>query len=298
MTNSLVKRSERGGVLPLLMLAATIISALTLVALAVCSLLLVESKLRSTTENYGLQAGVQLNQGDRIGEMNLMVERSREAVFTARQTYNDIAGGAPHVEPLARLLLEDARIGAVKVDEERQLLAAMLGKELEVSLTSQVKKAKDAGSINLMFFILRPTEDLTVEVGSVRDIPSNATAPVALPELKEFDQDEGYLFSKTDYYSPDINVKLPAPDNDLKFLFASLAPKIKDTIAEARLITPDDFDGKETLIAPGKLVRPKLKSLPSAVRLVTKTGVDAPMNLHENLAITSISTSAGSDKVE
>jgi len=279
------------------MLAATIISALTLVALAACALLLVEQKLRSTSENFALQSGVQLNQGDRIGEMNLMVERSRELVFTGRQTYNEISKSAPHVEPLARLLLDDARSGAVKVDDERQFLSGTLGKELEIALSTQLKKAKDRGPINLMFFRLNQTDDLVVEVGSVRDIPSNATAPVGLPQLKEHDLDESYLFDKTNYYRPDTNVRLPAPDDDLKFLFASLAPRVKDTIADARLITPDDFDGQVILIAPGKTVRPKLKNLPSALRLVTKTGVDAPMQLHEDMQITTISTSAGSDKL-
>lgn len=296
--NRRIKRAQHGGVLPLIMLAATIISALTLVAIAVCALLLVEAKLRSTTDNFGLQAGVQLNQGDRIGEMNLMVERSRESVFTSRKTYDEICKTAPHVEPLARLLLEDSRKGAIKVDEERQLLAGMLGKEIEVSLTSQVRNAKKRGRINLMFFALEQTDDVLVEVGSIRDIPSNATAPLALNQLKDWDTEEGFFFENTKYYRPDVNVKLPAPDNDLKFLFASLAPRIKETIADARLITPDDFDGKTILVEPGKSARARLRNLPSAIRFVNKTSVYAPMNLHEDLAVTTISTCAGSDKTD
>jgi hypothetical protein len=284
--------------LPLVMLAATIISALILVAIAASTLMMVNAKLRSTSENFGLQAAVQLNQGDRIGEMNLMVERARESVFTARKSYDELSKAAPHMEPLARLLLEDARTGAKQVDEERELLSAMIGKELEVSLADQVKSVKAKGPINLMFFKLDQTEDLIVEVGSIRDMPSNATAPIAIKELNEADRDEGYLFDKTRYYRPDINVKLPAPDNDLKFLFASLSPRIKDTVAEPRLITPDDFEGKTVIVEPGRLLRPRLRNLPSAVRLVTKTSVFAPLNLHEDMAVTTISSSAGSDKTD
>ncbi len=291
-------RTQTGGVLPLLMLAAVLIAILSLVAIGVCSLFMIESKLRATADNYGLQAGIQFNRDDRIGETNLMVERSREAVYTARKTLKDIQSGAPHVAPLASLLMDDARVGAKLVDDERQRLSGVLGKELELLLTTQVKQERQAGPVNLMFFRLQPKEDITVEVGSVKDMPSNAMAPKALQELKDHDEDRGYFFENTDYYQPNIYVKLPAPDDDLTFRFASLAPRIKDTIADARLITADDFEGDMVLIAPGKLVRPVLKNLPSAVRLVTQTGVEAPLNLHEDLSTQTISTSAGSDKVE
>lgn len=289
-------RARQGGVLPLLMLVATIIAALTLVAIGTSMLMLSNSKLNSTTENIGLQAGVQLNKNDRIGEMNTMVERSRESVFTARKAYDDISKQAPHVEPLARMLLDDARYGATKVEEERQLLSGMLGKELEVSIAARVKETKDRGPNNLMLFTLEPTEDIIIEVGSLRDMPSNATAPLALGALKEFDAQAGYLYQKTSYYRPEINVRLPAPDNDLNFVFASLHPRIKDTIAPARLITPDDFEGKTVIVAPGRLIRPRLHNLPTAVRLVTKTSVIAPLNLREEMAVTSIVSAAGSEK--
>lgn len=294
-SNTSQRRGSSGGVLPLIMLVATIIAALTLVAIGTSMLMLSNSKLNSTTENIGLQAGVQLNKNDRIGEMNTMIERSRESVFTARKAYEDVSRQAPHVEPLARMLLDDARYGATKVEEERQLLSGMLGKELEVSITARVKETKDRGPINLMLFTLTPTEDTIIEVGSLRDMPSNATAPVALENLKDFDQDAGYLYQKTNYYRPEINVRLPAPDNDLNFVFAPLHPRIKDTIAPARLITPDDFEGKTVLVAPGRLIRPRLHNLPTAIRLVTKTSVRAPLNLHEDMAITSIVSSAGSE---
>lgn len=297
-SNTSQRRGSSGGVLPLIMLVATIIAALTLVAIGTSMLMLSNSKLNSTTENIGLQAGVQLNKNDRIGEMNTMVERSREAVFTARKAYEDISRQAPHVEPLARMLLDDARYGATKVEEERQLLSGVLGKELEVSIAARVKETKERGPINLMLFTLKPTEDTIIEVGSLRDMPSNATAPSALEHLKDFDRDAGYLYQKTSYYRSEINVRLPEPDNDLNFVFASLHPRIKDTIAPARLITPDDFEGKTVLVAPGRLIRPRLHNLPTAIRLVTKTSVLAPLNLHEDMAITSIVSSAGSEKEE
>lgn len=297
-SNTSQRRGSSGGVLPLIMLVATIIAALTLVAIGTSMLMLSNSKLSSTTENIGLQAGVQLNKNDRIGEMNTMVERSREAVFTARKAYEDISRQAPHVEPLARMLLDDARYGATKVEEERQLLSGVLGKELEVSIAARVKETKERGPINLMLFTLKPTEDTIIEVGSLRDMPSNATAPSALEHLKDFDRDAGYLYQKTSYYRSEINVRLPEPDNDLNFVFASLHPRIKDTIAPARLITPDDFEGKTVLVAPGRLIRPRLHNLPTAIRLVTKTSVLAPLNLHEDMAITSIVSSAGSEKEE
>ncbi|MBX9667552.1 MAG: hypothetical protein K2X93_08040, partial [Candidatus Obscuribacterales bacterium] len=178
-------RDCRGGVLPLIMLAAVVLIVVTMIGVSVCALLLIESKLRSTGENLCLQSGVQLNRNDRITEMNIMVERAREAVFTGRQTYDKIEETAPHVAPLAQLLLDDARDGARLVEEERALLSGSLGKEIEVSMSSEMDKLRKAGPAKLMLFQLDQSDQLTVDVGYVKDVPSNATAAIAVPELKE-----------------------------------------------------------------------------------------------------------------
>lgn len=291
-------RNHKGGVLPLIMLAGVILIVVTVVAVSVCALLLIESKLRSTGESLCLQSGVQLNQNDRITEMNLMVERSREAVFTGRTTLEKIEHDAPHVAPLALLLLDDARDGAKLVEEERAFLSGTLGKEIEVAMSSEMDKLRKAGPTKLMLFQLNQSDQVTVDVGYVKDVPCNATTAVAVPELKEHDQQSGFLYGKTDYFKPGISAALPGPDSDLIFKFASLAPKIKDTIAEARLINSEDFTKVNTLIAPGQLKRPTLQEMPTAVRVTTRTGIQAPLDLEQDMSTSVTSTSMGATKNE
>lgn len=291
-------RNSRGGVLPLIMLAGVVLILVTIVAVSVCALLLIESKLRSTGENLCLQSGVQLNRNDRITEMNLMVERSREAVYTGRQTYDKIEETAPHVAPLAQLLLDDARDGARLVEEERSMLSGSLGKEIEVSMSSEMDKLRKAAPAKLMLFELNQSDQVTVDVGYVKDVPSNASVAIAVPELKEHDQQSGFLYGKTDYFRHGVNATLPAPDNDLTFKFASLAPKIKDTIAEPRLINSEDFTKVNTLIAPGQLKRPTLGELTTAIRVTTQTGISAPLALEQDMSTSVVSTSTGATKDE
>ncbi|MBX9668528.1 MAG: hypothetical protein K2X93_12965, partial [Candidatus Obscuribacterales bacterium] len=108
----------------------------------------------------------------------------------------------------------------------------------------------------------------------------------------------GFLYGKTDYFKPGVNATLPAPDNDLAFKFASLAPKIKDTISEPRLINSEDFTRVNTLIAPGQLKRPTLEELPTAVRVTTRTGISAPLDLKQDMSTAVVSTSTGATKDE
>lgn len=285
-------RDRNGGVLPLLMTICVIIFIVVMIAIAMNTLHLVDGKLRSSAEKVALELAINLNDGDRIGEMNSMTEYSRELVFTSRDAHNRISYGYAHIEPLARVLLDEAREGARQVETERNNLASVICKD-----SLALKKMKENNimePVNVLFFKVNPEGISTLEVGSCKFVPSNAVLPVGIPELRSHDRERRFTFESSDYYRADIDVFLPDPDGDLKFRFSSLAPMVKKTVSQPRLVSPGDFEPLATLSDEFIRRRSVLRYMPSAVRMVTKTNVKAPMDLGENMAETITVTTSGS----
>lgn len=287
-----LKRDRKGGVLPLLMTICVIIFIVVMIAIAMNTLHLVDGKLRSSAEKVALELAINLNDGDRIGEMNSMTEYSRELVYTSRDAHNRITYGYAHIEPLARMLLDEAREGARQVETERANLASVICKD-----SLALKKMKETTimePVNVLFFKVNPEGISTLEVGACKYVPSNAVLPIGIPELRSYDREKRFTFESSDYYRADIDVFLPDPDGDLKFRFSSLAPMVKKTISQPRLVSPGDFEPLATLSDEFIRKRSVLKYMPSAVRMVTKTNVKAPMELGENMAETITVTTSGS----
>lgn len=287
-----LKRDSKGGVLPLLMAICVIIFVVVMIAIAMNTLHLVDGKLRSSAEKVALELAVNLNDGDRIGEMNSMTEYSRELVYSSREAHNRITFGYAHIEPLARVLLDEAREGARQVEAERNNLSTVICKD--ALALKKMKENNIMEPVNILFFNVKPEGISTLEVGSCRFVPSNAVLPIGLPELRAIDRDKKYTFEGSDYYKADMEIYLPDPDGDLKFRFSSLAPMVKKTVSQPRLISPNDFEPLATLSDEFIRKRSVLKYMPTAVRMVTKTNVKAPMELGETMAETITVTTSGS----
>ncbi len=297
MSRSKFGRSSKGNVLILLVTVMILICVVVLIALAFNSLYHVEANVRTVAEKLGLEMAIKLNHGDRVGEMNSMTAASRELVYSARQTYYTISSGQDHLEPLARLLLMEARQGAQMVEGEQAYLGESMCKELVKFRNIRTSAMKNQKLRQLPCFDLTQKGVNKLEIGYIKDVPSNAQCPRALDDLKAFDEERGYLFPKTDYYKANITAPLPNEDADLTFRFASLPPMVEDTAAPARLVQPGDFVPLLTINDEASHRRTKLPSLPSAIKLVTETEIKG-QKFSEPIASTIAATSAGSQKIE
>lgn len=291
-----LKRDPEGGVLPLLLAICVIIFIVVMIAISMNTLHLVDGKLRSSAEKVALELAINLNDGDRIGEMNSMTEYARELVYTSRDAHNRIAYGYAHIEPLARMLLDEAREGACQVEGERNNLSSVICND--ALALKRMKENNIMEPVNILFFNVKPEGISTLEVGACKFVPSNAVLPIGIPDLRAFDRERKFTFESSDYYKPDIDVYLPDPDGDLKFRFSSLAPMVKKTVSQPRLVSPNDFEPLATLTDEFTRKRSVLKYMPSAVRMVTKTNVRAPMDLGENMSETITVTTSGSQYEE
>lgn len=237
-------------------------------------------------------AGI-LNRGDRTGQMNNMVARSRELVYNARQMHQRARCAYSHLEPLARQLLEESRAGAQLVEEERQRMVQL---NLQQSL-EEVKKAAGQGgwSRGMSFFGVRTSipELVGMEVGYIDGVLSSVDASEGNPELRALDLASGYVDKASGLYKANINARLPSPDADLNFKICSLPAPVEKEALPARLIQQSVFRRTARLIEEGKEVSDACEQLPSAVRLIFETKVTAGQDSKQPLQVSTVAITNG-----
>lgn len=268
------RRYDRGSMILLSVMVIGIVIVIIVLGVGVMFLFSSHRKAQGETDSIALEAASILNAHDRAGQMNNLVARCRELVFTSRETYDDAAQNYRHLEPLARQLLDESRQSAHLVEDERQRLT---GQEL-----SELKDLARSGDIT------------SINVGYINGIPSNVAVAEGVPELLQRDRSAGYIEPRSGLYNGNINAKLPGIDQDLDFHISSLPAPVKGTIAPARLATSSAF--KQTAQAYGHDAVGRCEQLPSAVQLqfkkkVTTGGADK-QGAEVKLGVTAVSNGA------
>jgi hypothetical protein len=286
-------RTAGGNILAICACLGTLFCFLLIVAFSIALLFLVHKRSQSQVDSTALSMASALNKGDRIGELNSITEYSRELVFTSRKSYAEANHRFPHIEPLARCLLEDARDGAHAIEEERRFLLRQLSRDILTQATSTNTVFKSAAQFNIPLFAADKPRITQVEIGYVKGIESNARIPSALLELKNFDQESGYIQPGTEFYLANINARLPAPDSDLDYKFSSIAPSVQETTAPLRLASNSVFHTYSTVFEKGKESPYQFDAVPSAVRVKISTDVKSNFNERKELATTATATTFG-----
>ncbi len=124
-----------------------------------------------------------------------------------------------------------------------------------------------------------------VDAGYIDGVMSNLISPNGLPDLQEYDLQEKYI-NKKNVYLPNINAKLPSPDDDLNFPFCSLASPTQNTIAPARLTSNTVFRKLMTAGPEAGNDFTKCKQLPSAIQIITSTKVSSGEQLQGPMGVT------------
>lgn len=275
-------------------LVGGILVAVLLIGLVVVLLFMSHGKGQSKGDELAVSMAKILNANDRQGRMNILVERSRELVFTSRQAYEEVTPRYRHLEPLARQLMNEARAGAQLVESGRQVLAQVTVRELVDNAEQGDADLSASKGLNLNWFKAAQPRISAVEVGNLKDIDSNVYGPeeAALPLLKKYDLENNFLNQKSGLYKGNINAKLPAPDNDLSFKLSSLPAPVKGTIAAARLAANEVFQNGEETYADGQPMVKTVDQIPSAVKIKVISAVSAKSQKELKGQIGTISTAS------
>jgi hypothetical protein len=289
-TNS---RRNQGNMLAMVSLVALVIVAVLGVGIVVSMMMLSQKRTQSKLEALSLSMATQINKDDWVGQMNNMTEFSRELVFTSRSALNETIAHHARLKPLAIQLMDEARQSAALVESERRDLTVLILKDLQkLTDTAEETESKQPG-MQLPGVKADPIQIKTADAGYIDGVLSNLTSPDGLPDLREYDLQEKYITPKSFVYLPNINAKLPAPDDDINFQICSLAASAKKTLAPARLTSNRVF---RKLMTVGPEVGndfSKCKQLPSAVQIVSTTKLSSGDRLQGPMSVSISAASPG-----
>jgi len=228
--------------------------------------------LQTKCEDFTLKAAQQLNLNDTGGKLNNLQARSRELVYASRELSNETDNeDYRQFAPLAAQVMNQSREGAILVESERKKYIAVTLKKLR----TMAKEASAAGDGNLALANMsaREMQIIDFKVGNMTEANKKCTSNVEVlegpPELFQWDLEKQYIQrgKGVNLYRAAVNLKLPAPDNDLDFELAPLAAPVKGTLAPLRLTTGNNFQSTLALRSEGKDLPGTCKLCPSAVQV-------------------------------
>lgn len=304
-----IARRARGNMLLMIALVGGIIIFVVVIGIGVMLVLFSQQRGRQSADELALTLAQVLNRDDRQGQMNNLVERSRELVFSSRKAYDDCVSEEFHnMEPLMRDLLEESRTGAQHVEKTRESLSATILADMQAAQKDFNQRLKQAYSMNLSWVKTTVPTLKQLEVGSIEKVNSNVTAPPGFAELRKLDEKSGICDPKSGIYLGNINAKLPGADQDLDFKMSSLAPPVGSTISGARLTdtnvfklskvlsaTESDGDKNAPQTEAEKRKAQRIDQIPSAVKVKLSVAVSAggTNQLQDNLGVTTAATTGG-----
>lgn len=284
---------KHGNMLAMIALVGLVMAAVLGIGIVVSMMMTSQKRTQSKVETLSLSMATSINKDDWVGQMNNMTEFSRELVYTSRTAYNSTNERFTRMKPLATILLDEARQSAVMVESERKNLTVLLLKDMQKMTNEAEADSEKQTGTKLPGVSTEAARLKTVDAGYIDGVLSNLTSAEGLPELRDFDLQEKYITPKSFVYMPNINAKLPAPDDDLNFQICSLAASAKNSIAPVRLTANSVFKKLMTVGPEAGNDFTKCKQLPSAVQISSATKVTSVNQLQDSLNVTISAASQG-----
>ncbi len=261
----MVSRSVKANMLLFSLMAVGLTILLLFICMGFYIIFFDQNRGQAQCDEMTLNMAEALNIDDRIGQMNTIVEHSRQLVYLSRQATIASASSeatVPYIS-LANQLLEEAKEGAVLVDKERL-------NQIDIDIANCRDYAKNTRKLNkgqgariLSWFIEDRLDINQIEFGSVENILSNIESPIPITDLYKFDLSKHYVENRSNLYYGNINATLPPPDEKLAFYLSALPARVENTNSPTRLVNSRVF-------VPGALILDK--GLPSKVKPVQLPG--------------------------
>jgi hypothetical protein len=267
-------RQSRGKMLILVALVTVLITFVFLVGILFMTLLSQHSRSQYNVDALALNMAKILNSGDRVGQMNQMVARNRELVYTTRQ--DAIAceeQGLGHLAPLCEQLLDEAYSAHDEIEGDRMHQIDLVSKEL-LKASRDYNNNRNGNSISIFPWLKTFEPEVTrVDVGGIKNVQSNVRETTVIDELAQFDHKQNYVEPGSNLFRANINAKLPAPDERLDFKFSALPAFVENTCAPPRVANLEMFDQYPIVIRDKNTGSRPNDRMPYAVRLFTSMDV-------------------------
>jgi hypothetical protein len=227
----------------------SLIAALLTLGSSFGSLFFMYNRLQTSANEVALEGARALNQHDRIGQMNNMIGRCRQLVYSDSKNFNDVMAHYPQLEELATELRDESRDSANLLNSQRQTLMEYARNSAVTAMHDKWDTIKDTYPIVLPWLKVSAPGGLHYRFGKIADTESNVV------EFKTFDTLVAYDHGHSNVRLPDnpsntaaltlyrqTNAHLPSPDASLTFKLCSLAAPVQGTISPARVVGVNAFE--------------------------------------------------------
>jgi hypothetical protein len=259
-------------------LAAGLVIIACVVGFCFYLMLAQQKKAAANADEAAMALAKSLNEGDRVGQINNVISGCRELVYISRSVDDRISNlkADSNWQPLAHMMLEEARSANPRVETERKNQIKLLKKQLQFFASQHNLQTMAKPTFILPFWQSYDPLINDIYVGAVKGQQSNVVHPDLYPELSAFDQHEKYFQSASNLYTGNIDAKLPPPDNELTFKLAAVHAPVENSVSPPRLINEGSFKQSACQFEDNTFLNAPIDQIPTAIKVV------------EHLSITSI----------
>jgi hypothetical protein len=224
---------------------------------------------QAKADALAIKLAAEINEGDRVGQLNELECASRELVYVSRQQVKKCQQDEEYdfLSPLCQQLLAESRYGHEIVERERQNQINLIDRDIQREASDHNCAASGQLAFSIPWLQIQDLRIMRVDVGHIENIESNVKDLSALEDLSDFDMRRGYVDRVTNLYRANINASLPDADGDLCFKLSSLPSYVEETCAPARNTNQGVFVRTGTIFNDGHAVLASIDQVPNAVQI-------------------------------
>jgi hypothetical protein len=251
-------RGARGNLIVLCCVTFAVIALMLVVAYSLCGLYFVHNYLQGSANEIALAGAKKINEKDRLGQMNNMIARCRQLVYSSREEYEKTKRELKDLEFFAEPLLKESRDSARELETQRKDLGDLARKEATEAMQRQFDCIKSSYTVTLPWLRISSPRLLTPKFGKLEGLESNVEELTELTDLDKEDRAQNYVDVRSaggpggsvglDLYKAEKNLKLSGTnsepsgaDRDLDFKLSSLPAPVNGVIPQARVLLAKAF---------------------------------------------------------
>lgn len=242
-------RDSKGSMLCLTMVCISLIAFSVVIGYSFWGLLFINSRLHTAADEIALAGAKKLNDRDRIGQMNNMIQRCRHLVYLSRKDFEKTKTDVKDLEGYSEMLLNESKDSATDLEKERKNAMASAKTDANKAMTDRFNQIKTTFPMQLPWLIVGTPKLKLDGFGKVKNMESNVEEIDKIPELAKKDRDANYVKAPKGglaLYEAESDKGKLQEDSNLEFKISSLPAPVKRTIAPARTFLQKQFETGKT----------------------------------------------------
>ncbi len=237
-------RTDSGNMLVLGSVVMALVGLMMMIGYSYGGLVFTHNRLQGSADEIALAGARKLNEGDRIGQMNNMIARSRQLVFESRLQRDKVATEYPQLVTIAQQLLDESRDTAIELEVERQHLKTLAQNEAIIAMEKKFDQVKGTYPMSLPWMKVSSPQLVRMYLGRLENVECNVEQLKNIPELETWDNEQNYIKNSPGLklYHKNCKAALPDAEADLKFYLCSLAPPVEKTVSPAHIALTKAFE--------------------------------------------------------